>query len=132
VKPEIAAVLGRRDQLLFTPETAQQLREQGEAGLADAVEQAVRDGARPPGRPQQLYLLSTPDDERTKPTSTGSSNTPAASYAHGSEPADLVERHEVDAREYHISSVDARPPWRKRAAARARAGLARAAADSRG
>jgi hypothetical protein len=65
VKPEIAAVLGRRDQLLFTPETAQQLREQGEAGLADVVEQAVRDGARPPDRPQQLYLLSTPDDERT-------------------------------------------------------------------
>jgi hypothetical protein len=28
VKPEIAAVLGRRDQLLFTPEMAQQLREQ--------------------------------------------------------------------------------------------------------
>jgi len=54
-----------RDQLLFTPETAQQLREQGEAGLADVVEQAVRDGARPPGRPQQVYLLSAPDDERT-------------------------------------------------------------------
>jgi hypothetical protein len=65
VKPEIAAVLGRRDQLLFTPETAQQLREQGETGLADVVEQAVRDGARPPGRPRQLYLLSAPDDDRT-------------------------------------------------------------------
>jgi hypothetical protein len=57
VKPVIAAVLGRRDQLLFTPETAQQLREQSEAGLADVVEQAARDGARPPDRPHQLYLL---------------------------------------------------------------------------
>jgi hypothetical protein len=65
VKPEIAAVLGRRDQLLFTPETARQLRAQSEAGLADVVEQVARDGARPPEQPQQLYLLSAPGDERT-------------------------------------------------------------------
>jgi hypothetical protein len=65
VKPVIAAVLGRRDQLLFTPETAQQLREQSEAGLADVVEQAARDGARPPDRPHQLYLLLALADERT-------------------------------------------------------------------
>ena len=65
MKPEIAAVLGRRDQLLFTPETARQLREQNEAGLADVVAQVVRDGARPPDRPHQLYLLSAPGNERT-------------------------------------------------------------------
>jgi hypothetical protein len=65
VKPEIAAVLARRDQLLFTPETARQLREQNEAGLADVVAHVARDGARPPQQPQQLYLLSTPGDERT-------------------------------------------------------------------
>jgi len=65
VKPEIAAVLGRRDQLLFTPETAQQLREQSEAGLANVVEQAARDGARPPDRPHQFNLLSPPGDART-------------------------------------------------------------------
>ncbi len=65
VKPEIAAVLGRRDQLLLSPETAQQLREQNEPGLANVVAQAARDGARPPDRPHQLYLLSPPGDERT-------------------------------------------------------------------
>jgi hypothetical protein len=65
VKPEIAAVLARRDQLLFTPEAAQQLREQNEAGLADVVAHVARDGARPPDRPQQLYLLSAPGDQRT-------------------------------------------------------------------
>jgi hypothetical protein len=65
VKPEIAAVLARRDQLLFTPETARQLREQNEAGLADVVAQVARDGARPPQQPQQLYLLSAPGNERT-------------------------------------------------------------------
>jgi hypothetical protein len=42
VKPEIAAVLGRPDQLLFTPEMAQQLHEQSEAGLADVVEETAR------------------------------------------------------------------------------------------
>jgi len=65
VKPEIAAVLGRRDQLLLTPETAQQLREQNEAGLAAVVAQLPRDRARPPERAHQLYLLSPPGDERT-------------------------------------------------------------------
>jgi hypothetical protein len=65
VKPEIAAVLARRDQLLFTAETARQLRAQGEAGLADVVERVARDGARPPERRQQLYLLSAPGHERT-------------------------------------------------------------------
>ena len=65
VKPEIAAVLGRRDQLLFTPETARQLREQNEAGLADVVAHVARDGARPPQQPQQLHLLSAPGNERT-------------------------------------------------------------------
>jgi hypothetical protein len=49
----------------FTSETAQQLREQSEDGLADVVEQAARDGARPPAGPHQLYLLSAPGDERT-------------------------------------------------------------------
>jgi hypothetical protein len=33
--------------------------------LADVVEAAARDGARPPERPHQLYLLSPPGDERT-------------------------------------------------------------------
>jgi hypothetical protein len=65
VKPEIAAVFGRRDQLLFTPETARQLREQNEAGLADVVAHVARDGARPPQQPQKLYLLSAPGNERT-------------------------------------------------------------------
>ena len=65
VKPEIAAVLARRDQLLLTPETAQQLRQQHEAELADVVAQIARDGARPPEQAHQLYLLSPPGDQRT-------------------------------------------------------------------
>ncbi len=48
MKPEIAAVLGRRDQC-----------------LASVVAQAVRDCARPPNRPHQVYPLSAPGDART-------------------------------------------------------------------
>jgi hypothetical protein len=65
VKPEIAAVLARRDQLLLTPETTRQLRQQNEAGLADVVAHIARDGARPPEQAHQLYLLSPPGDQRT-------------------------------------------------------------------
>jgi hypothetical protein len=65
VKPEIAAVLARRDQLLLTPETAKQLRQQHDPRLADVVAQIARDGARPPEQAHQLYLLSPPRDQRT-------------------------------------------------------------------
>jgi len=65
VKPKIAAVLARRDQLLLTPETAKQLRQQNDARLADAVAQIARDGARPAEQAHQLYLLSPPGNQRT-------------------------------------------------------------------
>ena len=65
VKPEIAAVLARRDQLLLTPATAKQLRQQNDARLADVVAHIARDGARPPEQAHQLYLLSPPGDQRT-------------------------------------------------------------------
>jgi hypothetical protein len=90
VKPEIAAVLGRRDQLLFTPETAQQLRDQGEAGLAAVVEQAVRDGApRPVGRSSST--CSQPRTTSARSRSHNRSPTPpparaAASFAASATP----------------------------------------------
>ena len=117
VKPEIAAVLGRRAQLLFTPETAQQLREQGEAGLADVVEQAVHDGARPVGRSSST--CSQPRTTSARSRSDNRSLTPpparaAASFAASATPP-------VRPRPSRLSNKARHPPVTEHVGRRARA-----------
>lgn len=68
IKPEFPTILHQRDEVLWSPEEASRLREEGrpfDPEVADLIDRLLAAGVRPRGGLNQVFILSPPDAPET-------------------------------------------------------------------